>query len=86
MNALLKDLEKLVEKHKDAEKPHRVCWVPICEEFKTASTAQIYEEKGGKVIYRGKNGSNPVSVLCWVKVHIEPLPCLNVRILETSIP
>lgn len=80
MNELLRDLEKLVEKHKQPESPSRIVWVPICEHYKSAFRAGIYDEQGGDTVSTGKQSI--AKVLWWVKLEINPEECPVIRQIE----
>lgn len=71
MRDLLGDLKTLIEKHEKKEMPQRTLWLPICEHYKTAGSASLYEEKGGDTVSFGKYGGE-VKVLYWLQVTINP--------------
>lgn len=80
MSDIIKDLELLVEKDNRAESPERIVWVPICEKYKTAFRAAVYDEMGGESVSNGK--LEPTKVLWWVKLSINPNECPVIRQIE----
>lgn len=56
-------------------------WVPICEQYKAATRASLWENRGSDVITNGKHGST-VAVLAWVKLRIDPTLPVGHRIIE----
>jgi len=83
---LLKDLEELLAKHKQPEKPEspvRTVWVPVCEHYKTAAFAGLHDERGGAIISRK---AQPTKVLWWVKLEINPDSCPVIHQVEARKP